>query len=80
MNTYKLEAIYQTLLKKYGKSAIGKKELAYELNIGVSTLSKRMTEGMNLPNYRKIGDAKNARVIFPIIDVAEFLSDTVKVA
>jgi len=74
------QAIYLSLQEKYKKSGISKPELAHELNLGLSTISKMMADGMGLPNYKKLGHAKNSRVIFPLINVAEFLADTVEVA
>lgn len=75
-----ITVIYDTLRDTYKKSALSKTELASELGIGLSTVSKMMAEGIGLPNYMKIGTAKNSRVMFPIVDVAEFISHTVKVA
>jgi len=74
------QLIYNSLYEKYKKLALSKSELAQELGMGLSTVSKLMAEGMGLPNYKKVGTSKNSRVIFPLIDVAEFLSDTVEVA
>ena len=74
------QAIYESLQKKYSKSAISKIEFAQEVGLGLSTVSKMMADGMGLPNYKKLGHAKNSRVIFPLINVAEFLADTVEVA
>lgn len=72
--------ILQSLQERYGKGALSKQELAHELGLGLSTVSKFMSDGIGLPNYKKIGTAKNSRVIFPLINVAEFLADTVEVA
>jgi hypothetical protein len=36
-------------------------------------------QGYGIPKYKKIGNAKNAKVIFPILEVARFLSQTVEV-
>jgi hypothetical protein len=33
---------------------------------------------MGIPRYRKLGKAKNAKVVFSIVDVAEFLSQTIE--
>jgi len=74
------QATYESLRETYGKSGLSKVELANELGMGLSTVSKKMSEGLGIPNYKKIGTAKNARVIFPLADVAEFLADTVEVA
>jgi predicted DNA-binding transcriptional regulator AlpA len=74
------QTIYISLIKKYNKSAISKIEFANEVGLGLSTVSKMMADGYGLPNYKKIGNAKNSRVVFPLINVAEFLADTVEVA
>ena len=74
------QTIYLSLQEKYNKSTISKVEFAREVGIGLSTVSKMMLDGIGLPNYKKIGTAKNSRVIFPLINVAEFLADTVEVA
>ncbi len=74
------QMIYNSLYEKYKKLALSKSELAQELGMGLSTVSKIMAEGMGLPNYKKVGIAKNSRVLFPLADVAEFLSNTVEVA
>ena len=72
--------INDSLIKKYGRLTISKAETATEINIGLSTLSKYMSEGMQLPVYKKIGTSANSRVVFNTIDVANFLADTVEVA
>ena len=75
-----IDTIQQQLYSKYKRLTLSKSEVAKEMGIGLSTLNKYMAEGMNLPNYKKIGTAKNSRVIFNVADVAEFLADTIKVA
>ncbi|WP_152183446.1 helix-turn-helix transcriptional regulator [Sulfurimonas indica] len=72
--------IYNSLYEKYGKVALSKQELAQELGMGLSTVSKLMAEGYGLPNYIKVGNSKNSRVLFPIDEVAKFLAQTVEVA
>ena len=76
----RIAIINDSLIKKYGRLTISKVETATEMNIGLSTLSKYMNEGIQLPVYKKIGTSSNSRVIFNTIDVAEFLADTVEVA
>ena len=56
----------------------GKKEMANELSISVSTLNLKISKGTGLPNYKKLGSAKNARVVFNIVDVAQYLTQTIK--
>ena len=73
------DATENNLYSKYKKSTLSKKELAKELGIGLSTLNKYLANGIGLPNYIKMGNAINSRVLFNIRDVAEFLSQTTKV-
>ena len=72
--------LFEMLNNKYHRITISKVELASELGIGLSTLNKYLAQGIGLPNYKKVGTAKNSRVLFNISDVADFLADTTKVA
>jgi len=74
------KSIQNQLLQQYKKMALSKKELAECLGLGVSTVSKLMSQGYGLPNYKKLGNSRNARVVFPISEVARFLVDTKEVA
>ena len=70
--------IYEELRKKYKRMTISKSEMSNELGISNSTLDLYISKGIGLPNYKKLGTAKNAKVIFNIIDVADFLANTIK--
>ena len=74
------ELILQDLQTRYKRATISKREMAHELNISYSTIDGYLSRGFGLPNYKKLGTAKNAKVVFNIIDVAEFLSQTIKTA
>ena len=74
-----IREIVADLRSRHNKSAISKKDTADELNMAVSTLNNYMAKGYGIPRYKKIGDAKNAKVIFPIVEIAKFLADTVEV-
>ena len=69
-----VEATYSYLKNKYNTSVIGKKELAKELKIAPSTLDLYLSKGIGLPRYKKLGTAKNARVVFNLFDIAVFLN------
>jgi len=69
-----IEATYSYLRSKYNTSVIGKKEMANELNISLSTLDLYIAKGMGLPKYKKLGTAKNAKVVFNIHDIAVYLN------
>lgn len=75
----KIDQIYHDLHSKYKKNTISKVEMANELSIGISTISKYLADGHNIPPYIKLGESKNARVLFPLREVAAFLSRTIKV-
>ncbi len=72
--------IYNDLSNRYEKATLSKAELAKELGVSYSTIDTYIARGYGLPNYKKLGQAKNAKMIFNIIDVAEFLAQTTKVA
>ena len=69
-----IEATYSYLKSKYNTSVIGKRDLAKELNIAPSTLDLYISKGIGLPRYKRLGTAKNARVIFNLYDIAVFLN------
>ena len=73
MDTH-IEATYSYLKSKYNRTVIGKKEMAQELNIAPSTLDLYLSKGIGLPRYKKLGTAKNARVIFNLYEIAVFLN------
>ncbi|MDD2790929.1 MAG: hypothetical protein PHU40_09735 [Sulfurimonas sp.] len=72
------ERLYEYLLKKYQRAVISKVEMANELGISSSTLDLYIAKGTGLPNYKKLGKAKNAKVVFNLLDVADFLTKTIK--
>ncbi len=74
------ELIYNDLKTRYKKSTLSKREMAHELGISYSTIDGYIAKGYGIPNYKKLGKAKNAKVVFNIIDVAKFLSETIKTA
>lgn len=73
------ERIEEYLLNKYNKSVISKKEYANENGISVSTVDNHIAKNEGVAKYIKLGNSKNAKILFPIIEVAKFLSKTVEV-
>jgi len=72
------EIIYNSLLENYNIT-ITKKDLAKILSSSISFIDKCIMTGENIPDYKKLGSSKNSKVIFNIMDVADFLSDTTKI-
>ena len=60
---------------------IGKKEYAEIVGCSRSAVDNYIMKGYGIPNYKKLGPQRNARVIFALKDVAEYLANqTVKTA
>ena len=57
------------LKTKYKKLMLSKKELAQELGISESTINLYISKNTNLPDYKKMADGKNSRVMFPLINI-----------
>ncbi len=72
--------MYEDLKSRYNKATLTKKELAKEFTVSTSTIDLYISKGIGIPNYKKLGTAKNAKVVFNIIDVAEYLTQTIKTA
>jgi len=79
-NNYIQESILNDLQNRYKKSTLTKKELAHELSVSVSSINNYIVKGYGIPQYTKVGEAKNGTVLFPVICVAEYLSNTIAVA
>jgi len=74
--TREVDLVFNTLYTKYGTLNLTKKQLSTELNISVRTIDKYICQSVGIPNYIKMN---NGRVLFPIIDVRKFLTNTFKV-
>jgi nucleoid DNA-binding protein len=72
------EIIYKTLLDKYNIT-ITKKELAQILSSSISFIDKCIMKGENIPNFKKLGNSKNSKIIFNLMDVVDFLTNTTRV-
>lgn len=73
--------IYCELKEEGYQLFVSKKEYADIVNCCISTVDNQIKLGYGLPNYKKMGSAKNAKVMFSLLDVANYLaSQTVKTA
>ena len=69
------------LMDKYNKTTLSRRETAEALGIAVSTLDLRVKRCEDVPRYKRLGNTPKARVLFPIIEVAKYLSrDLVEIA
>jgi hypothetical protein len=75
------KAYYSELKMEGYPLFISKKQYAKIAICSLSTVDNNIKRGYGLPNYKKMGTAKNAQVIFSLIDVANyFASETIKTA
>lgn len=62
------------LYRKYNRLVISREELSEELYLSVSTI-ERLINQRNLPiGYKREGTGKKAKYIFPIQEVANYLT------
>ena len=64
----------ELLSRKYNKTSLTRAEIAKELNISISSLDNLIEKNQLDIRYHRIGNSQKARYIFPIIEVANFLS------
>lgn len=71
-----LNTVLQSLERQFpAMQALDRKQTAKAIGIGLRALDLRIKDGRNLPRYIKIGDAKNSRTVFPLLSIAEFLTN-----
>ena len=70
------EYFLNELKSKYNnKLMISKNELSEVLNISSRTISNKMSEGTLKIRYIKMGTTKQSGIMFPIIAIAEYLTN-----
>jgi len=74
LSTPEAQTIYDDLRAEgYGMN-INKKQYAVIANCSVSAVDNYISKGYGVPSYKKIGHQRNARVLFSLRDVAEYLA------
>ena len=68
---------FEFLKSEYKTLMLTKKELSKVLGISESTINLYISKNTNLPDYKKMADGKNSRVMFPLINVAQFLTEDI---
>lgn len=71
---------HKYLSEKYQKLTLSKVELADELGVSVRSINNSIVRGSGVPEYIKMGESKNATVIFPIVNIVEYMGNTIKIA
>ena len=70
---------YIVMLKNDFGYNLSKSELSKVMKVSQQTIDRRIKEAINLPSYLKSGDGSRASYIFPVVSVAEYLVNTIKV-
>ena len=71
-------ALAEQLFKLYNKVLFSKRDLSKLMDVSISYIDKSLARGYGTPNYKRLGNSRNSKVVFNINDVAEYLSDTTK--
>jgi len=74
LSTSESQIIFDDLLAMGYGINVSKKQYAEIANCSVSAVDNFMAKGYGVPNYKKIGHQRNARVLFSLRDIAEFLA------
>lgn len=70
----------ELLVSKYKKTTLTRVELAKELNVSVSTLERLIEKDMLEIRYKRFGNSQKAKYLFPVVEVANYLSFQASVA
>lgn len=68
---------FESLKSEYKTLMLTKKELSKVLGISESTINLYLSKNINLPDYKKMADGKNSRVMFPLMNVAKYLTENI---
>ena len=75
------QALYDDLRSAGYRVQVNKKQYAEISICSTSAVDNYIAKGYGVPSYRKMGHQRNARVLFSLRDVAEYLaSQTVQTA
>lgn len=75
------QIIFDDLIASGYPLQVNKKQYAEIAGCSVSAVDNYIAKGYGTPSYRKIGHQRNARVLFSLRDVAEYLAaQTIKTA
>lgn len=68
------QIIFDDLVASGYPLQVNKKQYADIAGCSTSAVDNYIAKGYGVPNYRKIGHQRNARVLFSLRDVAEYLA------
>ena len=68
------QSLYEELVSRGYKVNVNKKQYAEIIGCSVSAVDHYIKKAYGIPPYKKIGHQRNARVLFGLRDVAEYLA------
>ncbi len=71
-----VELYTDLLFRKFNKAQLTRKEMASVLEISLTSLDTLISKGHLPVRYLRIGKSQNARYVFPLLEVANFLAFT----
>ena len=74
LSTSEAQTIFDDLYAEGYGMRVNKKQYAEIANCSVSAVDNYIAKGYGVPSYRKIGHQRNARVLFSLREVAEYLA------
>ena len=74
LSTPEAQTIFDDLRAEGYGININKKQYAAIANCSVSAVDNYIAKGYGTPSYKKIGHQRNARVLFSLRDVSEYLA------
>jgi len=67
------------IVSQYGQ-VLTKQNLAHLLKVSVSSINNYIVKGEGVPEYIKVGNGKKGKVLFPVVNVVSYMSNTIKVS
>ena len=81
LSNHTAQAIFDDALAAGYPLQLSKQQYAEFVGCSRSAIDNYIAKGYGIPSYRKIGNARNARVMFSLRDTAEYLAaQTIKTA
>ena len=73
------QKIEDLIVSQYGQ-VLTKQNLAHLLKVSVSSINNHIVKKEGIPEYIKVGTGKNGKVLFPVVNVVSYISNTIKVS
>ncbi len=76
LNSDEAVTIYSELASQGYGLMVNKGDYAKIVKCSISSVDNYIRKGYGCPNYKKLGNSKNSKVLFSLIDVANYLASS----